>query len=236
MKNKLYFVPNIFTLLNLFFGFLALVKIFSGENNLAAWFIIFAVIFDAWDGVVARATNLESSFGFEFDSLADMISSGLAPALLIYTTALHSYGVWGILICFCYVFSGSYRLSRFNVLHSQTAGKGYTGLPLPVSAVVVSSLWIFSPPFVTIDVSSWWFYLIIFLSIIMVSPVPYNWPVISFKKGYKITIVSIILLLGTGIMILFPKKYLFPLLMIFILYGVVKWTVKSVFKKYVLRR
>lgn len=236
MKSKLYFVPNLFTLFNLFFGFLALIKIISEEYQLAAWFIIFAVIFDAWDGVVARATNLESSFGFEFDSLADMISSGLAPALLIYSAALHDYGVWGVIIGFCYVFSGSYRLTRFNVLHNQTSSKGYTGLPLPLCAVVVSSLWIFSPPFITVDISGWWVYIMIFLSIIMVSPVPYNWPEISFKKGYKTSIISLFLLFGTGIMILFPKKYLFPLLMIYILYGMVRWVVKIIYKKYVSRR
>ncbi len=231
MRNRLYFIPNIFTSLNLFFGFLAIVKIISGENQIAAWFIIFAVIFDAWDGAIARITKSESIFGFQFDSLADMVSSGLAPSLLMYTTVLKNYGIGGIVVCFCYIFSGVYRLSRFNVLNTQGKRIGYTGLPLPVSAVTIAALWIFTPSFINIDVSSWWVVLMIFLSIIMISPVPYNWPVISLKKDFITGIISILLLLGAGIMILFPKKYLFPLLMIYILYGVIKWLVKLVFKK-----
>ncbi len=231
MKNRLYFIPNLFTLLNLFFGFLAVVKISVGEFNIAAWFIIFAVIFDAWDGAIARITKLESNFGFVFDSFADLISSGLAPSLLIYSSIADNYEFWAVIICFIYVFSGSYRLSRFNILHTMRNSKGYIGLPLPVSAVTISALWIFDPPYITIDISCWWIYIIFILSVVMVSPVPYNWPVVSFKKGLKTSIMSISLLLGTGIMILFPKKYLFPLLMIFILYGVVKWVIKSVILK-----
>jgi len=231
MKTRLYFIPNLFTLLNLFFGFLAIVKIMSGEFNIAAWFIIFAVIFDAWDGALARLTDSESNFGFVFDSFADLISSGLAPSLLVYSSIIDSYGFWAVIICFVYVFAGSYRLSRFNILHKLKRSSGYIGLPLPVSAVTISALWIFDPLIINIDISCWWIYIILLLSVIMVSPVPYHWPVISFKKGYKISIFSVLLLLGTLMMILFPKKYLFPLLMIFILYNVVKWIIKSVILK-----
>ena len=231
MKTRLYFIPNIFTLLNLFFGFLALLKIVSGEYHLAAWFILFAVIFDAWDGAVARITNSESKFGFEFDSLADLISSGLAPCLLIYTSVLSNYGVVGIIVCFCYIFTGIYRLSRFNVLNTQKKCKGYTGLPLPVSAVTIAALWIFDSPFITLNISGWWAYIMVYLSIVMISPVPYNWPVINFNKGYKTGIISAALLLGIAIMILFPKKYLFPLVMIYILYGVIKWSIRLVCNK-----
>lgn len=230
MKNKLFFIPGLFTLLNLFFGFFSIVKTINGQIDVSAWFIIFAVLCDAWDGKVARLTNSESNFGFEFDSFADLISSGLAPSLLIFRGGLVHFKALGVFICFFYIFAGTYRLSRYNLLNKEKRINGYTGLPLPVSAVTIAALWIFKSPFGEQIADAGWIVLLLFLSLLMMSTIRYSWPVLNFKNGYKQRAVSIFFLLGTGLLVLFPRKYLFPLIMIYILYGVVRKSFKMIFK------
>ena len=151
-KLKIYFLPNLFTAGNLFCGFVALTKIV--EANLVAdadgvvnwWpikvalaFILLACIFDLFDGRVARMGGHESPFGREFDSLADLVSFGVAPAFLVQRVVLHDvfrdeYAAFGWFIASIYLLCGAFRLARFNCLSAMNlpgAGKDFLGFPIP---------------------------------------------------------------------------------------------------------
>lgn len=225
MKSKALFIPSLFTFLNFFWGFFAIVKAVEGNLHVAAWFIILAIICDGMDGKLARWTGLETLFGFELDSLADLVSSGLAPALLAYLGGLNQIQVLGIGVCFLYLFAGGYRLARFNVLQAGDRSKGYKGLPIPVAGLTVASFWLFELPFgQAIDVG-WWIILIIFLTVLMVSTIHYDWPRLVFRGGWKNAVQSVGILMATGMMAVFPHKSLFPLFLLYILLGIRSWAV-----------
>lgn len=141
MKSKtLYILPNALTTLNLFAGFISI--IYSIQNNfvIAAYAIIVAAFFDLLDGRVARLTKSTSAFGAEYDSLADLISFGLAPSLLLYQLSLNQMGRIGWLSCFFFVACGAIRLARFNVQDEQEELEHhFRGLPIPLAAGIVAS-------------------------------------------------------------------------------------------------
>src|SRR5947209_5877397 len=159
-KLKIYFLPNLLTAGNLFCGFVALTKIveadadkgnFYQEITLALGFILLACIFDLFDGRVARMGGVESPFGREFDSLADLISFGAAPAFLVHRIVLHDvfsdeYAELGWFIASIYLICGAFRLARFNCLSAMNlpgAGKDFLGFPIPSAAGLVASLTLF---------------------------------------------------------------------------------------------
>jgi CDP-diacylglycerol--serine O-phosphatidyltransferase len=150
LRKSLFILPNLFTLSAIFCGFYAIVL--TGSNPTpddlyrASLLIIFAMFFDMIDGRVARLTRTQSAFGMEIDSLADVVSFGVAPAQLVYTWSLHSLGTVGVVACFAYVACGAIRLARFNVLSTDTSGrpkkpsKYILGLPIPGAAGILVSL------------------------------------------------------------------------------------------------
>ena len=174
---KIFLLPNLMTAGNLFCGFAATLKIISGtlvgppaavlasrfhevawsqasidKFHDAIWFILGACIFDVLDGRVARLGGQDSPFGQEFDSLADIVSFGIAPALLVYKIVLYEYERVGLLIAFLYLACGALRLARFNCIATASAadngaqaspaekGKPFKGLPIPAAAGVIASL------------------------------------------------------------------------------------------------
>src|SRR5215470_10164743 len=152
-KLKIYFLPNLLTGGNLFCGFVALTKIVEADISkgdfspirVALGFILLACIFDLFDGRVARMGGVDSPFGREFDSLADLISFGAAPAFLVHRVLLKDLGEhadWGWFIASIYLICGAFRLARFNCLASMGAsgGKEFLGFPIPSAAGLVSSL------------------------------------------------------------------------------------------------
>ena len=199
-KLKIYFLPNLFTAANLFCGFVALTKIVGADMEgahpdyaqikIALGFILLACIFDLFDGRVARMAGVESPFGREFDSLADLVSFGVAPAFLVHRVVLRDVFVnhpqLGWFISSAYLLAGAFRLARFNCLATMAGtggGKEFLGFPIPAAAGLVSSLtylmihlddkgyappkWRFALPFV-----------LMFLSAMMVSTVKYP----TFKR------------------------------------------------------
>jgi CDP-diacylglycerol--serine O-phosphatidyltransferase len=158
-KIKIYFLPNLLTAGNLFCGFVALTKIVEadvsngkfGDIKLALFFILLACIFDLFDGRVARMGGVESPFGREFDSLADLISFGAAPAFLVHRIVLHdvftgpqfNHPELGWFIASIYLLCGAFRLARFNCLAALPGGSGgkeFLGFPIPSAAGLVASL------------------------------------------------------------------------------------------------
>jgi CDP-diacylglycerol--serine O-phosphatidyltransferase len=196
-KLKIYFLPNLLTAANLFCGFIAITKIveadvaasnFSHVIRVALFYILLACIFDLMDGRVARLGGYESPFGQEFDSLADIISFGVAPAFLVHRIVLadvfRNYPKLGWFIASIYLICGAFRLARFNCLAAQAGtggGKDFLGFPIPMAAGLVASvtlflLWADEHGFTKFTESSWRYVLpviMVFLSLMMVSQVKY---------------------------------------------------------------
>jgi CDP-diacylglycerol--serine O-phosphatidyltransferase len=196
-KLKIYFLPNLLTAGNLFCGFVALTKIVEADLpadfqqiKIALGFILLACIFDLFDGRVARMGGVESPFGREFDSLADLISFGVAPAFLVHRVVLkdvfegHPELAW--FIASIYLICGAFRLARFNCLAAQASGGGgkeFLGFPIPSAAGLVASLTLLIIQLNEKDktLGKWGYLLaavLVFLSAMMVSTVKYP----SFKS------------------------------------------------------
>lgn len=139
-RRGIYLLPNAFTTGNLFAGFYAIVMAMNGEFQWAAIAIFLAMFLDSLDGRVARLTNSQSTFGEQYDSLADMISFGAAPALVIYSWALTGLGKWGWLAAFIYVAGAALRLARFNTNIQVVDRRYFQGLPSPAAAALVAGL------------------------------------------------------------------------------------------------
>ncbi|RKH46582.1 CDP-diacylglycerol--serine O-phosphatidyltransferase [Corallococcus sp. AB050B] len=148
LRKLMFVLPNLFTVTSIFCGFYA-ITLCSGEAEpvqlyQAALAILFAMFFDGFDGRVARLTKTQSDFGMQLDSLADVMSFGAAPALLVYKWALAPMGFWGLFISFAFMACGAMRLARFNVLAMRNphggGGSFFVGLPIPLAAGVLVSL------------------------------------------------------------------------------------------------
>ncbi len=179
-RRGIYILPNIFTSFNLFCGFYAVIASIDGKFVAGAVAIIIGVMFDILDGKIARATHTTSRFGIEYDSLADLITFGLAPGVMIYLWALKPLGRIGWLAAFLYMACGALRLARFNSQIGTTSSDYFVGLPIPAGAGMAATTVLFihrlavsgriNPILILI--------LLYTLSFLMVSTIKYN----SFKK------------------------------------------------------
>jgi CDP-diacylglycerol--serine O-phosphatidyltransferase len=247
VKLKIYFLPNLLTAGNLFCGFVALTKIVeanipSGDFSqikLALFFILLACIFDLFDGRVARMGGVESPFGREFDSLADLISFGVAPAFLVHRVVLRdvfgNHPEWGWFIASIYLLCGAFRLARFNCLVSESgggSGKEFLGFPIPSAAALVASLTLLIIQLNENEktLGKWGKYFLVavllFLSAMMVSTVKYP----SFKSlGLRSTstfVKAIFAALFLGLILLLREKILYYVLpaffTLYLLYGFIR--------------
>jgi len=249
-KLKIYFLPNLFTAANLFCGFVALTKIVGvdvgtdvahpdyAQIKVALIFILMACIFDLFDGRVARMAGVESPFGREFDSLADLISFGVAPAFLVHRVVLRdvfeSHPQVGWFISSVYLLCGAFRLARFNCLATMAGtggGKEFLGFPIPAAAGLVASLTMLM---IYLDENAFaphkWTYalpvVLLFLGWMMVSTVKYP----TFKKfdlkatsTFTKTIVAALLV---GSVVVLREKVLYIVMPIiftaYLIYGFVR--------------
>ena len=247
-KLKIYFLPNLLTAGNLFCGFVALTKIvdadpnsleYFGQIKLALAFILLACIFDLFDGRVARMAGVESPFGREFDSLADLVSFGVAPAFLVQRVVLadvfpYEYRQISWFIASIYLLCGAFRLARFNCLAAMPnsdANKDFLGFPIPSAAGLVSSLTLLIIHFNEKEknLGNWNFVIagvLVFLSAMMVSTVRYP----SFKMlGLRSSTTFLKILVGAlfvGCVLILREKLLFYVLPAFftsyLIYGFVR--------------
>jgi CDP-diacylglycerol--serine O-phosphatidyltransferase len=256
-KLKIYFLPNLLTAANLFCGFLALTKIveanptsshFNSIIRHALFLILLACIFDLFDGRVARMGGRESPFGREFDSLADIISFGAAPAFLVHRIVLD--GVFertpqiGWFIASIYLVCGAFRLARFNCLAAlpgaSGGGKEFLGFPIPAAAGLVASLTLFLLWFEErgFSTSRWRFVLpviLIFLSLMMVSEVKYpSFKSLDFraKRSFPKMIVSVLVI---GLLIVVRDKVLpivLPIVFVsYLVYGFIRPRISGRYRK-----
>jgi len=161
-------IPNLLTFLNLAFGFLAIIFSLRNAFHISAVLIICAVIFDHLDGKIARIFNAESEIGSELDSLADLVSFGVAPAVMFYSLFQNSSLLVALIV---FVLAGAYRLARFNV--SKKKVKGYVGMPITLNGLIFPILYFANPGVSIVSI------LFLISAILMISS-------INFKKVYLI--------------------------------------------------
>jgi len=143
IERGIYFLPNLMTTAALFAGFYAVIAGMNGQYEAGAVAIFIAMVFDGLDGRIARMTNSTSAFGAEYDSLADMVSFGLAPALLLYSWGVSEFGKLGWVAAFIYTAGAALRLARFNVQATSQSKKYFQGLPSPAAAALVAGwVWV----------------------------------------------------------------------------------------------
>jgi CDP-diacylglycerol---serine O-phosphatidyltransferase len=232
-------MPSAFTLGNLFFGFWSIVSAFNGNFRWAGWFIVFAGILDMLDGRVARLSGTGTRFGAELDSLVDVISFGVAPALLMYFLDFSSAGKFAWILCYIYVVAVALRLARFNVLSAGKPSSGwFTGMPSPSAGMTLAVYYPFSQ-------TNWYraslayldlqheglVVLLLLLALLMVSNVKYpKFPPIGVRSARGIfgLVVHLLILLGG---LLAPEYFLFPLGLFYMTFGLARATVLGLMER-----
>ena len=142
-RRGIYILPNLFTTAALFSGFFAVLQAMNGQFENAAVAIFVAIVFDGLDGRVARMTHTQSAFGAEYDSLSDMVSFGVAPALVVYEWAMRGLGKLGLIAAFIYCVGAALRLARFNTNLEVADKRFFQGLPSPAAAALVAGfVWV----------------------------------------------------------------------------------------------
>lgn len=142
-----FFLPNIFTCLNMACGFTAIMLAMKGNFFKASHFLLLGAVFDSVDGRVARLTGTQSSFGEQFDSLSDLLSFGVAPALLFYLCFLTETGRLGMIVTFLFILCGAMRLARFNANIAKISADYFQGIPIPMGAMALVGWTFFSTEF-----------------------------------------------------------------------------------------
>ncbi len=216
----IYIVPNLFTAASAFVGIISVLASVKGDFEKAAIFILISLIFDGLDGRVARLTKTTSKFGAEFDSLADIVAFGVAPAMLFYYSVGINYGKVGSLLTAMYVVFGAIRLARFNVMVGVSEPSVFIGVPIPTAAVVLA-MWIlmhekylFFRDFDFIIILG-----IVMLSFLMVSNIRYP----SFKKinleKQNFLKVLIYLIMAFSVIYIYPVESVTVIITIYLFYG-----------------
>ncbi|MNR97523.1 CDP-alcohol phosphatidyltransferase [compost metagenome] len=217
-RRGIYLLPNAFTTAGLFCGFYAIVMAMSQKFDYAAIAIFAAMVLDAVDGRVARLTNTQSEFGAQYDSLADMVSFGAAPALVVYVWALQDMGKLGWLAAFVYCAGGALRLARFNTNIGVVDKRYFQGLPSPAAAALVAGfIWLMQDlGFAGPDLSWIAWGITLYAGLTMVTNVPfYSFKDINFRKSVPFIGIFLIVLAFVAVSS-DPPKVLFGL---FVLYG-----------------
>ncbi len=228
MRRAVVILPSGLTLANLFCGIFAIISASRGQFDFAGLLIVLGGVADALDGRVARATGSGSRFGSELDSLVDIVTFGVAPALIMYFAILNREG-WEWLIPFLYVVCAAVRLARFNVEQAGRAKRYFHGLPSPAAGLTLATYYWFSQtPLYNQTILGdlpwhfWLRFLMLALAFLMISNVSYPAvPTIGYKKVNEI--LGSLVVAGTIIgVIVLRKQFYFPALVIYVLYGVAK--------------
>lgn len=227
-SRGIYLLPNLFTTAGLFAGFYAIVAAIRDDFESAAIAIFIAMIMDGLDGRIARMTNTQSDFGAEYDSLADMVSFGLAPALVIFLWALLDMGKFGWMVAFIYAACGALRLARFNTQIGIEDKRYFQGLPSPAAAACLAG-WVWAGTSNGIDPSLMTAIampLTFACGILMVSTVRYH----SFKDldlhGKVPFVVMLVLVLVFALIASDPPLVLFGGFMLYLLSGPILTLIK----------
>ena len=222
-RRGIYVLPSLFTVANVFCGFYSFIAALNNQYYLAAWAIVLAIVFDFLDGRIARMTKTTSAFGMQYDSLADIISFGMAPAFLSYAWVLKPFGRVGWMAAFLYLLCSALRLARFNVTKPDIQGQYFIGLPTPAAAAVIASIIIAFEDLFGTKVHPGIMVAVVYgLAFLMVSNIKYPaFKKFEFRKRVSFTrfllVILVIYVLAT-----IPKIALFMISFTYILMGPVK--------------
>jgi CDP-diacylglycerol--serine O-phosphatidyltransferase len=219
----IFLLPNLITTASLFAGFYGIVAAMDGRFLAAAWAILISLILDGLDGRIARMTHSTSSFGLQYDSLADLVAFGVAPALLVYLWALKPFRQFGWMAAFLFVVCGALRLARFNVQTGTMDPRYFNGLPIPAAAMVVATGVAFY-----YEIGEWApnkqilvlvaVYLVAFLMVSNVKFFSFK-KVELFKRHPFQTLVAVVLIFV--VIAMAPELVGFPLMVIYLLSGII---------------
>lgn len=219
----MYILPNLFTAASAFLGVIGVIASSNGQFEKAAIYILLSLVFDGLDGRVARITKTTSKFGAEFDSLADVIAFGVAPAMLFYFSIGHEFGKVGALFCGIYVVFGAIRLARFNIMSTASEPSVFIGIPIPGAAVVLT-MWVLT----YLDYSFMKGLEVIMLmslgllAFLMVSNIRYpSFKKIDLQKAH-IMKVLIALILVFSMLYVYPVESTTLLITAYLLYGLIR--------------
>ena len=227
-----YLLPNLFTAGSIFLGMMSIEASIKGDYLWAGWCILLSLICDGLDGRVARMTNTTSKFGVEFDSLADVVAFGVAPAVFYYAFIGSSLGRYGLLVAALFVIFGAVRLARFNVQVGEVEPNVFIGVPIPTAAVFVTAqmMLLSTVPHVEECMMGVTFSMVI-AGVLMVSNIRYP----SFKK-LDMSRANFVRML-VGLIVLFSTLYLYPLYALvalssgYVVYGIVRGAYYKLFGK-----
>ena len=213
-------IPNSVTALSVFLGYLSIMYTFQGYFVTAAWLIVLAGILDSMDGKIARKVNGCSKFGSYFDSLADAINYGVAPALLFQRAYFSNWTMLGSIVTFLPIVCSAIRLARFNVLSEEEEKDGFfVGLPTTVAAGLLAGFVIFMNDQLKTDGSPTLAAVIMAgASLLMISAVPYEHNSILTKRGWK----GLLFLLALVTLLLFQGRALFAWVALYVTYGLIR--------------
>lgn len=227
MKITRAVVPSLFTVLNMFCGFLSIVNSADGQFDVAAWFIILGGLFDSLDGVMARITKSSSEFGVEFDSLSDVVTFGAAPAFLVYRLHLFELQGFGLIISSLLLLFGGIRLARFNVQLAGFNKEYFTGLPIPASAITIVAFVlnfrdeVFGLRGLAADALA---PMVVAVSLLMVSKVKYDTLPKFSKREFKKHPFRVISFAAAGLLLVFTQgRALFYIFVVFLLFGLLRY-------------
>ncbi len=230
IRRAIIVIPSAFTLSNLFFGIWAMVSAAQGNFTWAGWFLVFAGVADVLDGRMARMSHTGTRFGAELDSLVDVISFGVAPAMLMYFLEFAEAGRFAWIICFIYVAAVAVRLARYNITAAGSENPGwFSGLPSPAAGMTLATYYAFSqtqwyqkfPEYLDLQRQGLTF-LMLALSAMMLSNVKYpRTPRIGLRSltGILGTLVTLGILAG---LIFAPSTFLFPFGIAYLLFGITR--------------
>lgn len=226
IRRGITLLPNLITTASLFCGFFSIMQSIRGRFVFAAWLVILAAFFDFLDGRIARMTRSQSDFGVEYDSLSDLTTFCLAPAILVYTWSLFDFGKLGIAVCFLFFACGALRLARFNVQMASVERVDFQGLPTPTAGGTLVSYAIFyehlfgpgkNPSFFVIVMT-------VALALLMVSNIRYR----SFKKIKRASFLFFVFVVGAVFIVAAqPEVMFFAAGMTYIGVGIGEWLWKS---------
>jgi len=215
-------IPNLFTAMNMFSGFFSIISASQGNFIYAGWLIIIAAIFDTLDGFMARLTKSSSELGVELDSLSDVVSFGVAPSFLLYTTYFNQFETFGVIISSLPMIAGGFRLARFNVQLVGFDKSYFTGLPIPSSALtIVCFILSFYNEGYPEKLQQLIIPMVLLLSFLMVSKVKYDTlPKFSISAIKKKPLIYIAYLIALVVLIIYKIKGLFFIFVFMIAFGI----------------
>jgi CDP-diacylglycerol--serine O-phosphatidyltransferase len=221
MKVNRALVPSAFTLANVFCGYFSVISSTNDKFIQAGWLIVAAAVLDALDGKIARFAKVDSRFGVEYDSLADVISFGFAPSILAYKAVFINWGTIGLFISIGPLVFASIRLARFNVRSGEKTKEYFEGLTSTSSAVTISTFLIFNYHFW--NILRWekiFLFIIIAVCLLMVTTIRYeSFPSFSLQAGTHNRNKFLVFIIGSTLVIIFPQEAFFPLAATYIFSG-----------------